>query len=45
MRDEKFIRLLLNLKLVNEFEIQECILKLRRYHTNLNATNEFKVIS
>lgn len=43
IKDERFVRLLLNLKIVNEFDIYDCLTTLRQHRENLNATNEFKV--
>jgi len=45
IKDERFIRLLSNLKLINEFEIHDSLVTLRQHRENLNATNNFKVLA
>jgi hypothetical protein len=43
--DEKFIRMLFNFKLINEFDIHDSIMKLKEIKRNLDATNNFLVKS
>ena len=43
--DEKFIRMLFNFKIINEFDIHDSIMKLNEIKRNLDATNNFLVKS